>query len=382
MTAPRERISRFVGAGLVILGVTAATAALEHLGAFDQFETAGLDSFNILQSTRNPREVVMTGITDADYHGDLFNATSPLACASIRRILAAIAEGRPRVIGVDLDTSSGDFTCLADLPEAWPPIVWAQDAIWHDEEHAFELLPVLGGRTTLRAHDRSGVVQFPLDADGVIRRYVRSVPVRGGHEAQSFPWVVVETAGAGGAHAEASEHSSGAHGELRLNFAGERFGFAPLSVGSVLSIAEQQDATGWRANGPLAGRIALLGGYYRAARDVYGTSVGPMNGVQILAQAIESEMHHGGIRPINHWLAIGLEILSGVLLVAVHHRLHARPGRALIVSLVLMPILVLASSLIAFSTLALWFSFVPVVISVLIHQLWEHAREYQKLKTR
>jgi CHASE2 domain-containing sensor protein len=260
--------------------------------------------------------------------------------------------------------------------------VWARDAIWHDEEHAFELLPVLGGQVALRTNDRAGVVQFPLDADGVIRRYVRSVPVRGGHEAESFPWVVVRAAGTADSSADAPEHSEGGHGALRLNFAGERFGFSPLSVGSVLAIAEQGDATGWRTSGPLAGRIALLGGYYRAARDVHATSVGPMNGVQILAQAIESELHHGGIRPINHWLAILLEILSGVLLVVVHQRLHARPGRALIVSILLIPLLVLASSLIAFSTLALWFSFVPVTVSVLIHQLWDHTREYQKLKAR
>src|SRR5688500_6635709 len=152
MTLWGRRIARFAGPALVILGVTAATAALERLGAFDQFETAGLDSFNILQSTRNPRDVVMTGITAADYQGGLVNATSSLGCSWIRRILTAIAAGKPRVIGVDLDTSSGDFTCLAGLPPVWPPIVWAQDAIWHGEEHAFELLPVLGGQIALRAN--------------------------------------------------------------------------------------------------------------------------------------------------------------------------------------------------------------------------------------
>jgi CHASE2 domain-containing sensor protein len=366
MTKRRRPASRFFGAAIVILGVTAATAALGHLGVLDHFETAGLDSFNLMQRVRNPREVVMTGITDTDYQGDLFKGTSPLACASIRRILTAIAAGKPRVIGVDLDTTEGDFACLAGLPPEWPPIVWAQDAIWDDHERAFGLLPVLAGNVTLRTKDRAGVVQFPQDADGVIRRFVRSVPVRGGGEAESFPWMVVKTA-----TTSETPHED-EHDALRLNFAGERFGFSPLSVGSVLTIVEQGDASGWRSNSPLAERIALLGGYYRAARDSYVTPVGPMNGVQIIAQAIESELHHGGIRPLNEWLAILLEILSGVLLVAVHHRLHGRPGRALILSAVLIPVLVLASSLIAFSTLALWFNFVPVVVSVLIHQLWEN----------
>ncbi len=354
---------RFIGAAVVILGVSAATYALEHIGAFDHFETAGLDSFNLLQRVRDPREVVMIGITDADYAGDLFNATSPLACASVRRVLAAVVSGQPRAIAVDLDTSSPGFGCLADLPPDWPPIIWAQDAIWHHDTRAFELIPVLSG-TKLRSADRTGVVQFPQESDGVIRSYVRTVPVVGGGDAESFPWVLVATD-------TTRNRDDGEPEELRLNFSGERFKFEPLSVSNLLAIAEASDASGWKTNGPLKGRIALLGGNYRAARDAYVTPVGPMQGVQILAQAIESETHHGGIRPVNEWLAFLVEILSGVLLVAVHHRLHARPGRALILSVVLMPGLVLASSLIAFSTLALWFNFVPVVVSVLIHQLWE-----------
>jgi hypothetical protein len=50
------------------------------------------------------------------------------------------------------------------------------------------------------------------------------------------------------------------------------------------------------------------------------------------------------------------------------------------VSLVLVPVLCLAGSLAAFSTLALWFNFVSVVVSVLIHQFYEHAREYRRLR--
>jgi CHASE2 domain-containing sensor protein len=362
MTKRRRPLARYFSAAIVILGVSAATAALEHIGLFDHFETAGLDSFNLLQNVRNPREVVMIGITDVDYASDLFHATSPLDCAAVRRIIAAIASGQPRIIAVDIDTSTWSAECRTPLSEIGPPIVWAQDAIWHEDARAFTLIPVLGGAPLL-PKDRAGVVQFPQDSDGVIRSYVRTVPVVGGHEAESFPWVVVSE--------KSSPRDNGGAEELRLNFAGERFKFEPLSVTNLLAIAEAKDATGWKTNGPLKDRIALLGGNYRAARDAYVTPVGPMQGVQILAQAIESEAHHGGIRPVNEWLALLLEILSGVLLVVVHQRLHRRPGVAVLVSLVLMPVLALVSSLLAFSTLALWFNFVPVVVSVLIHQLWE-----------
>src|SRR5262249_25126558 len=162
------------------------------------------------------RDVVMIGISDAEYQSqDWFNGRSPLDCKKVLEIVRAIAAGRPRVIGVDLDTSSGDFTCLNDVPAAAPPIVWARDAVGDSPKSLFQPLPVLNG-ATLRPRDRAGIVQFPVDADGVIRRYARRLQTSEG-EVDSFPWMVAKTVNAG----------SG--GEmLRLNFAGERFSFHPL----------------------------------------------------------------------------------------------------------------------------------------------------------
>jgi CHASE2 domain len=382
MTARSHHWGRFGGAAWVIVIVSLATQLLDRIGFLDHFETAGLDAFNLLRPARDPTDIVVVGILDEDYDAPgLFNATSPLRCDSVRRILKVIAEGRPTVIGVDLDTSAAGFGCL-DIPREWPPIVWVQDAIWKPGRRIFAEIAPLGGGGPRRAVDQQGLGVMPQDADGVIRRYYRELPLANGRFGRTFPWAVVKTACTAGCQAccrvtAAADESP--REALRLNFAGERFNFAPLSVSYVLRMA---NAPGWQTNGPLTGKIVLLGGAYRPARDTQVTPVGTMNGVQIMAQAIESELHGGGIRPLNEGLALALDFVSGWILVLIQYRFRDRLALALAISLLVIPLLCLVGSYVAFSTLALWFNFVPVVVSVLIHELYEHAREYQELRAR
>src|SRR5205807_624458 len=127
------------------------------------------------------------GISDADYQrADLFNATSPLRCESVRRVLADVAAGGPAVIGVDLDTGSAGFECLRDLPADWPPIVWAEDAVFQPADRTFKNAPALAGRGAVRERDRTGLAEFPVDPDGAVRRYYRALPLEGGTRAATF----------------------------------------------------------------------------------------------------------------------------------------------------------------------------------------------------
>jgi CHASE2 domain-containing sensor protein len=368
---------------IVVVVISLVTFALHHAGLLDRFETAGLDAFNVLNPARDPSGIVVIGIQDQDYADpQLFNGTSPLRCETVRAILDAIAAGRPAAIGVDLDTSSGDFSCLAPpVGASWPPIVWAQDAIWDPAARHFQPQPALRGVPAARGpRDVTGLAVFPQDGDGVIRRYRRELPLADGSQRASFPWAVVTTACQAGCErccAAAGRYRTDSHAEpLRLNFAGERFNFSPLSVRVVLAAAgADPTGGGWRERGPLVGQIVLLGGSYRAARDSHATPVGAMSGVQIMAQAIESELTGGGIRSVNEWVALGLDVALGLLLVWIHHRLRHRVTMALGISLGVMPILCLIASYIAFSTLGLWFNFAAVMTSILIDQLYRRATE-------
>jgi len=172
-----------------------------------------------------------------------------------------------------------------------------------------------------------------------------------------------------------AEPSTGGHSEkpLLLNFSGERYSFNPLSVRFVLQAAQ---GAGWKDRGPLVGKVVILGGCYRAARDSHITPVGKMAGLQLMAQAVESEVG-GGIRALNHALEILFDLICGVLLVIIHHRF--RLSTALLLSLIAIPVLCLTGSFLAFSTMARWFNFAPVILGVLIHQLYDHSRQYAKM---
>jgi CHASE2 domain-containing sensor protein len=129
--------------------------------------------------------------------------------------------------------------------------------------------------------------------------------------------------------------------------------------------------------GPLTGKIVLLGGLYRAARDEYLTPVGPRAGVELVAQSVESELSGGGVRTTNEALMVALEILGGVLMVYVYSRF--RLGTALVASMVGIPFLALVFSFTSFSSVGRWASFIPTMVAVLLHQLHHHAVEYRRL---
>jgi CHASE2 domain-containing sensor protein len=377
----KSPLCRHLGRAMpLILIISAITFSIEYVGWLDNFENSSLDAINLLNSPLEPSHLVLIGITDQDYL-TYFSGTSPLNPEVLCRVIDAIASGQPRAIGIDLDTSSGIFQRL-HVPETWPPLVWGQDAAFSGDQ--LEPVPVLGNQA-IRKMDAAGIAALPQDSDGVIRRYLRAFPTSR-DSAFSFPWEVVRVAcntDFEKNHPDAKKDlfcraASGRDSEsakaLRLNFSGERYTFSPLSVANVLQAAQ---GTGWRVNGPLHDKVVLFGGYYRAARDFYVTPVGKMAGLQLMAQAVESELG-GGIRLQNHLSALILDMICGLILVLIHYRL--RLALAVAISLVAIPLLAICGSAIAFHTFAWWINFVPITLGVLIHQLYNHAAEYQRLQ--
>lgn len=202
---------------------------------------------------------------------------------------------------------------------------------------------------------------MPQDPDGLIRRHKRTFETTEGR-LDSLAWRIVAWATGGTRRAEPDE--------LILNFAGNRYAFPRYSARDVLAGAGGE---AWGEAGPLVGRIVLLGGLYRAARDEYLTPVGPRAGVELVAQSVESELSGGGIRTTNEALMVVLEVLGGVLMVYLYARL--RLGTALAASLLGIPVLALVFSFVSFSSVGRWASFVPTMVAVLLHQPHHHAVE-------
>src|SRR5262249_1914480 len=110
--------------------------------------------------------------------------------------------------------------------------------------------------------------------------------------------------------------------ELVMNIPGDRFRFFRISAETTLPgfrKSLQKDRKNhdedlkndfWTSDkSPIKDKIVVLGGTYRAARDVHATPVGQRAGMNLLASAIETELTNRGIRLTNHALAIAVDLL-------------------------------------------------------------------------
>ena len=350
----------------IVLLISVVTAVAANAGWFDGFETAWVDAILQLLPRRTAEHVSVVEITEEDY-ATRFHSTSPLDPKTLRGLLAAIARGRPRLVVIDLETRPGIIARVGsdpDEPAHWPPSVWARP-------------DVLTGGEPPTEHDPSvltGVAEFPIDRDGVIRRHERLIRPHEGAEppSSSLPWAAVTThCSLGGTEAVCNQIGREQPDEgLLMNFAGDRFDFERMTASAMLAASSGE---GWSTErGPLFGKIVLLGGLYWAARDQHATPLGRTHGVYIVAQAIESELQGLGIRRTQEGTMFLMDVLCGLVIVLVHHQLKL--PTAFRASVAGIPALVMLSSVVAFYSFSRWASFVPVCVGVLIHELYDTAR--------
>jgi CHASE2 domain-containing sensor protein len=332
---------------------------------FHAFETAALDAFLSLRTSRPSTDITIVEIDDDDY-ARLFHESSPLDPAVITQLLDAIAASGPRVIGVDLDLSAARF---AELPVTrWPNTVWAAAPILHGKLLA--AAPPVGGARIPPLH--SGIAAIPLDTDCRVRRFRRVFATPAGPRL-AFSEAVVEAFRERGRYPRPEE-------DLDLNFFGDEYRFDHQTATNVLKAS---GLPAWR--GALAGRIVLVGGTYGPACDRHytpaDTDYTPRPGVEIMAAAIESDLHHGGVTRANEFAMVFAEVLASLLIVFVNHHYLARRevGRALVASLLIAAVAAPAISLVTLESFAYWANFVPILIGVTIHQLYENAVHYRQL---
>ena len=396
---------------IALVVISLFVSMLEHWGWLSGFENTALDSFLLAGRSRPSKDIYIVEITEDDYR-DIFQGRSPLDVAEVRRILTLVQQGSPSVIGVDLDTYSSEYS-KGNFPEA----VWVRDALSNCEQDAdlegtgkdrpsthakgLRRFGFLGGHFTeieksgrVETTPRSGLSLFPLDRDGVVRRYRAAYfsdqsdpPSSRKGLVDSFPQAVLiaHRTARGAMVREPGEsprptheaHSGSGHEEegLILNFSGDRYDFPRMSVRQLKQAAERPF---WSTSSPLRGRIVLVGGTYRAARDLYFTPVGPRYGVEITAQAIQSELSGGGLRPLNHGIALLIDFASGIALIWLNRKFHGR--FMLLINVLFITVASLLGSYLAFDAFVYWFNFTAVLVSLWIHVLWEREAHARKMK--
>ena len=338
------------------------------------------------RSAPQSREVVVVMIDDNDYRGH-FDATSPLRPDTLKRLLLGVSACGPRVIGVDVATSDGQFRgkFRGEDAAALAPIVWAS-AVFEfvpDREGGPDLpVPheVLGGDGP-RDGDLSALPTLIDDSDGVTRYYQRGVKTVYDTEV-SFARAVVEKFNAG---------LPGGKQEIERRFiryargdAGERWKQFPASdflpPGDSVTCAHREE---------LAGRIVLLGGNYLGS-DRHDTPLGEMNGVHVLASVVETELEGGGLIQPGEWTLAPLWLLQGVLMVLVFQRypLDESPLKNLALGLALVALTSLAGGGLAalqvspaartLNPLPYVGYFLPVGLAVLLLQIVDFLNDRRK----
>jgi len=420
-----------------------ATRLLEQAGLLHRFEYFAFDTFSRAGKVPQSENIVLVVIDDDDYQ-TLFGGRSPLSAGPDQNqplldAIKTITDARAKVIGVDLDTSDAGFKVPADFPTKKVPadspteVVWARDGRPPrptDRAQHRRLPAVIPGRFVgdnppLResrtgddapeshrsGEHKSGISVVVSDDDGVVRCYWRMVTVHpesytgddSPHQdapktLDTFPWAIVREfcRGRTGSaslckgcnqvdelHEHAKEHAEPV--VIRFSSDKQRFQRIRLSMLSKPRNGKQNDAVtenpGW-ANKLFHDKIVLIGGEYRAGRDVHTTPVGERFGVEILADIIEMEIKGRSIGEGEFRWAAAYDVLTGLILLLVQwrFRFHSRGRWVVLATIGSICLLTVVGSWLIFDSLAFWFNLAAPLAAVLMHLVWERESNFRETK--
>jgi CHASE2 domain-containing sensor protein len=390
-------------------------------------------------------DIFIVGITDSDYRNPhLFDSRSPLDPDGVKRLLTEVLSQNPKVVAVDLDTK--DYTVWARvvgshcqvqdgsglpieiyrLPSktlgpkiSLPKAVWARLPVEsgsgkpESPEQPIQLYQVLGGCAGDALNDFSGVPRFPLDADGVVRRYVDEFRIdNGGKDGKdaktdkvgSFAYVV----------AEKYRPGIGAEEKARLLNFGNKKCFQQITAGELLGKATENVAEGcdnskmtvndWKNK--VQDQIVLIGGEFEDSRDAHDSTPAeaflpqPLFGVELNAMAIDTDLNGGAITEIPRLAGFFLDLLVGTLFVWIffvlvdsplprvdHFIQHPRkfwilkklkPRLVLFLGATVLTFLIAIGLSWAFYLSSHWMSFIPILLGANIHQYIAHAEKIRE----
>ncbi len=301
--------------------------------------------------------VVSVGAED---YQRLFGATSPLDPLVLRRLLARILEGQPAVVGVDIDTSSPSFATLRGAFDAAAlrRIVWGRDIAASDRADSLPAPRAVLGSADAAVPLRSALAVSIVDGSaGIVRWFRRTIQTTTG------PLPAFAAALADSIRPSAEQDDANHVRNIRV-----------LPTGRIELPASVVLAEGFEWQDRIRGRVVLLGGRYDRA-DVHPTALGLMHGIEIQANAVETQLS-GADYTRPHWWAI---LIIGLIDLAATIAFFERLGfvRAALASLGFG--LALALALAATGAFPAWSYAILATVAVLLNQLvltlWLRLRE-------
>lgn len=370
MTPPFSwrKYGRYFLTGLAFMyGFKTLDSLLEKTAIVQRMERANLDALFSGKKTEVSKDIFIVTVTEEDY-SQLFGGVSPLQPSKLNEVISAILESGPKVLGVDFDTSA--WKDVGVRPPAGTTIVWAKETVGN-----------------LSSKDVCyGVPVYVPNEDGFIRDYSAYVEGNG----QAFPTLAVNLAEVylKGTCLNPLPLNQWKKTEPLplINYAGDATAFNRLSASALLQLKGSEDDPGaatrwalWKNENPLKGKLVLLGGAYRAARDAYPTPVGYLDGVVILAHTAQTRLPGHELRSdapkglLNGWLSIQ----AYVLLLATYFIPKAwRMGITILTG----PIYAFIGNWIWFFAGGTFLSFVPYLVGLTVHQIYDHIKDFRKLE--
>src|SRR6267154_794201 len=340
-----------------------------HVGILHKLETIVSDTEMLWNPGPNDGEVALVTITNEDYES-LFGGRSPLQAETLIGLIETIAKGGPKVICVDVDTSSRAFQSVS-IPPLGPYVVWERE-IQEVPENAdpsnaskIEPLDVLGGRVDLDPSRNSvGLAILIEDSeDKVTRRYRRVIRTSVG-DLPSLPWAVVKVFWGKEKVASLPESTN----DLLIHFVPDKRHSRRINLPAsrVLQLASQ-----WPEASPFRGKIVMLGGSY-GDQDRHDTPVGRLTGEEVLANVVETELSGRTFKPPSEVLLFALDLFEAFVLILIFHKF--RFYKALLVSIFLGLALALMCSWFTFGDWTDIAYFLPIILGLILFEAYEHFR--------
>jgi hypothetical protein len=352
--------------GAVFVGLALAVTFVLHQTFFVRsFERANLDAFAVLlgRADRSDRVAVVV-ITDRDY-ADIFGRRSPLDRKKVEDLVRAIDQASAAVIGVDILTEEWPLDAAAKLEEkVVSPIVWVRDLVI-DNGQAQRERP--GRRKDWNCRG-PGLIH---EVAGVARDYERRVRLNADDlVVPSFTEVIESVHDADYSRQPCRDAPRAGAGQRDVvPFAGR---LPPPRRFPASAVLAGLDQPAWKKAALLGRKIVLLGGAFDASRDYYATPFEERAyGVDILARIIAADLAHQQIKMAAWWAFISIDAALGFILVLAGWFLSplwlfAAAGGAVV--------LVLGGSMFLFQEFLVYLSFIPVLLGVGMHFVFEHFR--------
>lgn len=382
-SARRRRLFTLWGVGFL---ASVLVTSLSALGYFERVQAQALDLVQRLKGQEFASHVVVVAVDDDAFAS--LGWRTPVSREYMARVVRGLERSGAAVVGFDFDfsspTSVADDQAFADAIVAFRDERGVSRVVLGDT--AAEGQGPLGDPRLLRTVVR-GTPRVPVDPDGMIRRAMFVVPADTGRPTEpSLSLAVVgriagfdrealaksvadgraqlprwDAAQAKPVEAEAVPIAVGQF--IRINFVGPAQSFLTIPSNAVAALADPSIEVA--EDNPLRGRVVLVGGTYKEARDSFPTPVGVMPGVEVHATLAHMLLTRSFIRQSGWLTSVVLQIAVVVLAGFVLTLVRPLVGTAICLSAALL--VGLPASYLAFRRAGYWIDFLlPVLATCLL----------------